>query len=320
MLKTNPKKFWLVINPQESDLIVLNDLSGIAIPTDQCSSMFNDVFSKKFSLPTTTNAPHVQPYHHDHMFPVILSYDDVASNIKSLKPSLAPGSDQINVKFLQNTVCYSSIILTKIFQQSLNDGVLPSEWKVGKVVLIHKSGNKHSPLNYRPISLTSIPCKILEHILASHLANFLESHSFFCQSQHGFRKSYSCETQLTLFVHKLNTILDKSLLAVCIFLDFSKAFDKVCHKLLIFKLQLLNLDPCLVTWIKSFLTNRSQFIFANGINSVECAVHSGVPQGSVLGPLLFLIYINDLPSCVTSSVHLFADDCVTFRESRPSSF
>lgn len=88
----------------------------------------------------------------------------------------------------------------------------------------------------------------------------------------------------------------------------------MCHKLLIYKLRLLKLDSCLVTWIENFLTNRSQFVSANGTNSEECAVHSGVPQGSVLGPLLFLIYINDLPSCVSSYVHLFADDCVIFRE------
>lgn len=191
---------------------------------------------------------------------------------------------------------------------------MESEWKVGKVIPIHKSGNKHSPLHYRPISLTSIPCKILEHILASHLAMLLESHSYFAPSQHGFRKSYSCETQLTLFVHKLTTILDNRSLADCIFLDFSKAFDKVCHKLLIYKLRLLNLDPCILIWIESFLANRSQFVSANGANSEECTVHSGVPQGSVLGPLLFLIYFNDLPSCISSSVHLFADDCVIFRE------
>lgn len=211
-------------------------------------------------------------------------------------------------------MAYSSVLLTMIFKQTLDTGSLPSSWKIGKVIPLYKSGNRNSPLNYRPISLTSIPCKILEHILFSHIINFLESNSFFSSSQHGFRKTYSCETQLTSFMHKLHIILDNSTFADCIFLDFSKALDKVCHELLLYKLSLLNIDPKLLTWIECFLHNRSQFVSANDTNSGLSAVKFGVPQGSVLGPLLFLIYINDLPSYVSSNIHLFADDCVIFRK------
>lgn len=116
------------------------------------------------------------------------------------------------------------------------------------------------------------------------------------------------------FTHKLNLILDHSSFTDCIFLDFSKAFYKVCHKLLLYKLHQLNLDHKLLAWIECFLLNRSQFVSANNSNSQPTGVHSGVPQGSVLGPLLFLIYINDLPSRVSSNILLFADDCVVFRE------
>lgn len=108
--------------------------------------------------------------------------------------------------------------------------------------------------------------------------------------------------------------MDHNSSADCIFLDFSKAFDKVCHKLLLLKLSKLNLDHHLLSWLHCYLSNRSQYVTANGYDSMPNPVHSGVPQGSVLGPLLFLIYINDLPNCVSCNIHLFADDCVIFRD------
>lgn len=209
---------------------------------------------------------------------------------------------------------YSSIILSKLFTQSLEQQILPKDWKVGRVIPLHKGGDKHNPLNFRPISLTSIPCKILEHVIYSNLINFLDSNSFFHPAQHGFRKFYSCETQLLTFTHDLHVVLDRGSRTDCIFLDFSKAFDKVPHALLLHKLRNLNIDNNILNWIESFLTNRFQFVCANGTNSSLSSVNSGVPQGSVLGPLLFLIYINDLPMHVSSSISLYADDCVIYKE------
>lgn len=182
------------------------------------------------------------------------------------------------------------------------------------MVPVFKSGSIVSPSNYRPISLKSIPCKIFEHIIYSNLVRFLESNSFFHPAQHGFRKHHSCETQLLSFTQKIHVILDARSSADCIFLDLSKAFDKVCHRLLMLKLRSLNLDSSLLKWIECFVINRHQFVSANHFNSSPAIVASGVPQGSVLGPLLFLIYINDLLNCVSSPIHLFADDCVVFRE------
>lgn len=314
MLSNDPKKFWRVINPSSEQTITLINGSGDAIAPEQCASSLNISFTGNFCRTINVPLPPKICYNYPIMFPIMIDSVGVENIIKSLKLSSAPGCDLITTKFLKGTCAYSSIILTKIFQQSLHEGVLPIEWKIGKIVPFHKSGDKHSPLNYRPISLTSIPCKILEHILYSNLATFLESNSFFTRHQHGFRKTFSCETQLVAFTHKLNVILDQTSSADCIFIDFSKAFDKVCHNLLLHKLNELNIDPRLLTWLECFLKNRSQFVSVNNVSSEPSAVHSGVPQGSVLGPLLFLIYINDLPSCITSNIHLFADDCVIFRE------
>lgn len=182
------------------------------------------------------------------------------------------------------------------------------------MVPVFKSGDRQSPFNYRPISITSLPCKILEHIIYSHVASFLESNSFFDPAQHGFRNSFLCETQLMLFTHKLHSILDNRSFADCIYFDFAKSFDKVPHALLLLKLRNIGLDTSIINWIECFLVHRQQFVTANDTNSSLTPVISGVPQGTVHGPLLFLIYINDLPKCISSSVHLFADDCVIFRE------
>lgn len=248
------------------------------------------------------------------MEPIVFDNYGVECLIGKLKISSSCGVDNINSKFLTNTKVYCSIILTKLFAQSLETSCIPDEWKVGRVVPLHKSGDKHSPNNYRPVSLTSLCCKTMEHVIYSHIVNFLENNSFFTKFQHGFRKSFSCETQLICFTHDLHTILDRGSITDCIFLDFAKAFDTVPHELLLFKLSKLNLDPNVLAWLHCFLTNRYQFVNVNGTNSAFSPVNSGVPQGSVLGPLLFLIYINDLPTNISSSISLFADDCVIYKE------
>lgn len=314
MLINDPKKFWRVITPSKTNSITLTGPDGSIIPSSECSSLLNAVFCQNFVVSSNPSIPELQNCNYLSMDPIVTDPGGVSKIIQSLKPSSSPGVDLINTKFLKSTVVYSSIILCKIFQQTLDTSILPADWEVGKVVPLHKSGNKHTPNNFRPISLTSIPCKILEHVIFSHLVKFLEFNSFFSPTQHGFRKKFSCETQLLSLTHKLHLILDRRSSADCIFLDFSKAFDKVSHKLLLYKLSKLNLDPKLFAWIEYFLSNRFQFVTANNYDSSPSSVHSGVPQGSVLGPLLFLIYVNDLPSCVLSNIHLFADDCVIFRE------
>lgn len=153
----------------------------------------------------------------------------------------------------------------------------------------------------------------MEHVIYTEIMKFLDSNNFFHPSQHGFRKGFSCETQLATFLHDLHTNLDTNLQTDAIFLDFAKAFDKVPHQRLLLKLSLANLHPDILRWIEAFLNNRSQFVFINNSSSDSLQVTSGVPQGSVLGPLLFLIYINDLPAHVTCNIRMFADDCVIYK-------
>lgn len=313
-LQVDPRKFWNVVRGNAPDTIQLSQFNT-PVQSDQCCTVFNDVFASFFHDAAPVHFPPTTTVHAIQMDPILIDWVGIRKLIGNLKTSSSAGSDEINSKILKCTELYSSIILSRIFQQSLHCSSLPSDWKVGKVVPVHKSGNTHSPENYRPISLTSIPCKILEHIIYSHLIDFLETNSFFNNSQHGFRKSFSCETQLACFTNDLFSNTDLGFDTDCIFIDFAKAFDTVSHNLLIHKLSSLNIDPLVLGWIKNFLANRTQYVIANSSSSAPLAVTSGVPQGSVLGPLLFLVYINDLASCVKfSTIRLFADDCVLYRK------
>lgn len=181
---------------------------------------------------------------------------------------------------------------------------------MARVVPVFKKGNRLTLSNYRPISMTSVSCKLLEHIVSNHITNHLEANNLLTPFQHGFRKGYSTITQLVSTVHDNAASLDKSGQNDVIFLDFSKAFDRAPHGKLLIKLQRLGIEPIVIKWIKSYLANRKQFVAMGDSVSSTLSVNSGVPQGSALGPLLFLIYIND----IVNVVRLSADDCILYKE------
>lgn len=247
------------------------------------------------------------------MDPIDFAYACLKAIIDNLKLTSSCGIDGIK-KFLKNTSAYCFIILQCLFSQSYNSGTLPKDWKMGKIVPLHKSGDANNLSNYRPITLTSVPSKIMEHVIFSHLVEFLEENCFFCLNQHAFRKGFSCETQLLKLTNDLHVCLDSGYSVDCMFLDFAKAFDKVNYSLLLYKMSALNIDPTLLNWVLHFLTSRVQFVTANDNDSPLIPVDSGIPQESVLGPILFLIYVNDLPNNISSQICLFADDCVIYRK------
>ena len=204
---------------------------------------------------------------------------------------------------------------TALLNKSLDSGVLPSTWKDAWVTPIFKKGTRNDPANYRPVSLTSIICKVAEHIICSHVLDHLDEHQILSDANHGFRQGYSCETQLLLTTHDLLKHHDRRHQVDAGILDFSKAFDTVPHRRLISKLRPYGIDGRILLWLQAFLSDRRQLVLCDGVKSQFAPVTSGVTQGTVLGPLLFLLHINDLPSVVdpNTSVRLFADDALVYR-------
>ena len=233
--------------------------------------------------------------------------------LAKLNPHKAVGPDKISPRILRDLAEEIAPILTIIYQSSLNTGHVPSDWRNANVAPIFKKGEHYDPANYRPVSLTSIPCKILEHVIVSALMSHLEKQNILRTEQLGFRKFRSCETQLLNFTDELYTTIEKGNQADVIIMDFAKAFDKVNHSLLIHKLKHYGVQGQVLNWIAAFLKDRHQSVIVDGASSSQVSVQSGVPQGSVLGPTLFLAYINDLPEDLSSLTKLFADDTAVYR-------
>ena len=234
--------------------------------------------------------------------------------IRSLDPKKAHGWDDLSINMIK--LCDIEIVkpLYLIYMKCLENGRFPSSWKKANVLPIHKKENRQLKKNYRPISLLPICGKIFEKLIFDAIYKFLCENQLLTPNQSGFRPGDSTTNQLLSITHKICSAFEElpSRETRAVFLDISKAFDKMWHDGLLFKLKSYGISGCLFTVIKDFLNNRRQRVVLNGKSSIWSPVTAGVPQGSVLGPLLFLIYINDLVDNISSEAKLFADDTSLF--------
>ena len=197
--------------------------------------------------------------------------------------------------------------LNALFTKSFQSGQVPQDWLGANVIPIYKKGHHSNPGNYRPVCLTSQVCKVMEFFILESISEHLKQHKLILDSQHGFRTKRNCLSNL-LILEEVTSYIDKGYPVDVINLDFSKAFDRVPHRRLISKLTAQGITGKTNRWIESWLTDRSQRVCISGAESDWQKVISGVPQGSIFGPMLFAIFINDIDSTVVSSLLKFADD------------
>ena len=318
--KTNSKKFWQYVNSKSksyskiSNIKDTDDFGNITVVRDDDTKteLFVDYFStvynhKCYNLPTI-EAKNDVLFSMDNVENVIV-YDKLCK----INVNKSPGPDKIHSKVLHELRDVICVILTLIFNLSLKLSYLPSDGKYSIVTVLHKKGNKDFVGNYRPISLTCICCKIMESIIRDQLTHHFLLNNLFSNKQYGFIKGRSNVLQLITLMDELSLCLEQGGQVDILYTDFEKAFDKLPHNLLLHKLSLYGLNSNIIAWFKNFLTNRSFSVqINNSVSSIKPVV-SGIPQGSVLGPLLFVIYINDLPETCGNNSFLFADDAKLYQ-------
>ena len=239
----------------------------------------------------------------------LLTQSDVDKILKDFKPKTSSGSDGISMKLLKLIGDSILPILTILINQSLTTGIFPDKFKIAKVTPLIKKPNVLEIDNFRPISLLSSISKVVEKCVFNQLYSYFENNKLLFGSQYGYRKIHSTELACLEFVDKITHNLDQGETPFCFFLDLSKAFDTLDHKILFKKLQYYGVNGTPLLWFKNYLNNRNQYVEMDGIKSQTKSIDTGVPQGSILGPLLFIIYMNDIQLASEKfEAILYADD------------
>lgn len=319
-IKNNPKYFFSYCKKFSKAKTKVGPLQAAngelsRSPQETCnilSQQYTRVFSKPRNAKTIQNPQDffaVHSYNDPNLGDVQFTADDIQKAISELRVNSAAGPDGVPAILLIKCKETLAFPLHRIWRRSLETGIIPSKLKDAIISPIYKGGDRNQAKNYRPVALTSHLIKIFEKILREHIIAYLEKHQLISNSQHGFRKGRSCLSNLLHHYEWLLQGLASGGNVDIVYLDFAKAFDRVDHGILTHKLKALGITGKLGAWLHNFLTERTQVVAVDGHKSEKTAVISGVPQGSVLGPLLFLVLMNDISQTVDKSfLSSFADD------------
>ena len=321
-MKTDPKLFWRYASVRLHTRCQIGDLTAedgtIARDSLEKADTLSKYFASKFTTEDTGAMPTLESSECTHLCNITITPQLVNQKLAALKPSSSSGPDGIHPKLLISCKDTLSVPLSILFNKSMDSGEVPPEWKLGEVTPIYRKGPTQDPASYRPVSLTSVPSKVLESLARDCILQHMLDSGLLHPAQHGFLPKRSCATQLIEAIEDWSRALDDGNSVDVAYLDFSKAFDSVPHKLLLHKLHAYGIRGKLLQWVEAFLTERSQRIVVQGAKSQWSPVVSGIPQGSVLGPTLFIIFVNDIPTQLHGSVKLFADDAKVYsRVKRP---
>lgn len=313
-IKNNPKIFYSYakrkrnvkskIGPLEGDDGKLYDdpVKMANILQNQYKSVFSNPDTEtNINIENTTSGPTISD--------IEVTEEDILKAINLIPANSAGGPDKFPACILKECKRELAKPLKLIFRKSLDTGIIPQKYLQQTIIPIHKKSSKAKAENYRPVSLTSHIIKIWERVLRKILVDFIEKNKLIIKEQYGFRSGRSCLSQLLCHYEKIITILEENVNVEVLYLDMSKAFDKVDHSILLKKLKSLGIEGKVHQWLTAFLTNREQVVLVDEQKSNPEKVLSGVPQGTVLGPLLFIMYINDIVKAIRNSyIMIFADD------------
>ena len=309
--RDNSKRFWSLLKSAKSSnrTVPVLRVEGRDV-TDDCerAECFNRAFASKFSDSTIDRLPYVTSHDIDILTDFHVTYDAVFNLLRTQNVHKACGPDGLSARILRECAEEIAVPLTKICLLSFQQGKFPTVWKRAHITPVYKKGDKKDPNNYRPISLLPICSKILERITCDQLLRHVSP--VISSAQHGFLPRRSCNTNLVCLVKRLSESIADGLQTDVIYTDYSSAVTSVDHSLLLHKLRhAFNLSGTALKWFESYLCGREQRVVLNGKTSSWVSVRSGVPEGSICGPILFVLFCNDIPSHLLSSTCLmYADD------------